>query len=140
MSYWTARKSDIGRSFGRTGRYQLSRRFPIYTVETGFHFKVREIEESLSQLRASHRVSQFAGMVLGLGLILRYYYIQELLACWLFFSLVFGLLALIVFGSVLIFCAGDRVIHWARTAARVTPLVDFSPGELRVKTILEERK
>jgi hypothetical protein len=55
------------------------------------------IEESLSQLRAGHRVSQFAGMFLGLGLILRSYYLRELLACWLFFSLLFGLLALIVF-------------------------------------------
>jgi hypothetical protein len=90
----------------------------------------------LSQLRASHRVSQFAGMFLGLGLILRSYYLRELLACWLFFSLVFGLLALIVFGSVLAFCVGERVVHWARTATQVTPIVHFSPGELRVKTIL----
>jgi hypothetical protein len=94
------------------------------------------IEESLSQLRASHRVSQFAGMFLGLGLIPRSYYLRELLAYWLFFSLVFGLLALIVFRSVLVFCVGERVVHWARTARQVAPIVDFSPGELRVKTIL----
>jgi hypothetical protein len=79
-------------------------------------------------------------MFLGLGLILRSYHMRELLACWLFFSLVFVLLALIVFGSVLAFCAGNRVIRWARTAARVTPLVDFSPGELRMKTILDDSK
>jgi hypothetical protein len=102
---------------------------------------VREIGESLSQLRASHQVWQFAGMFLGLGRILmRSYYIRELLACWLFFSLVFGLLALIVFGSVLALCAGKRIAHWARTAAQVRPIVDFSPGELRVKAILDDRK
>jgi hypothetical protein len=108
--------------------------------KTVFHFKLREIEESLNQLRAVHRVPQFASMFLGLGLILRSYYLRELLACWLFFSLVFGLLALIVFGSVLTFCAGKRVVHWTRTAAQVTPIVDFSPGELCVKTILDDRK
>jgi hypothetical protein len=85
-------------------------------------------------------VSQFASMFLGLGLILRSYYLRELLACWLFFSLVFGLLALIVVGSVLAFRAGKRVVHWTRTAAQVTPIVDFSPGELRVKTILDDSK
>jgi hypothetical protein len=42
-------------------------------------------------------------MFLGLGLILRSYHVRELLACWLFFSLVFGPLALIVFASVLTF-------------------------------------
>lgn len=84
-------------------------------------------------------MSQFAGMFLGLGLILRSYFLRELLA-WLFFNLVFGLLALIVFGSVLAFCEGERVVHWARTATQVTPIVDFSPGEVRVKTILGERK
>jgi hypothetical protein len=38
--------------------------------------------------------------------------------------------------SVLAFCVGERVVHGARTATQVTPIVDFSPGELRVKTIL----
>jgi hypothetical protein len=114
--------------------------FPSTPWKTAFHFIVREIEESLSQLRVTHRVSQLAGMFLGLGLILRSYYIRELLACWLFFSLAFVLLALIVFGSVLVFCAGDRVAHWARRAAQVTPIVDFSSGELRVKAILDDRK
>jgi hypothetical protein len=47
--------------------------FPSSTWKTAFHFKVREIEieESLSQLRAVHRMPQFAGMFLGLGLFLR---------------------------------------------------------------------
>jgi hypothetical protein len=85
-------------------------------------------------------VSEFAGMFLGLGLILRSYYIRELLACWLFFSFVFGLLALIVSGSILASCVGERVVHWARTTAQITPIVDFSPAELRVKTILDDRK
>jgi hypothetical protein len=114
--------------------------FPSAPWKTAFHFIVCEIEESLSQLRATHRVSQLAGMFLGLELILRSYHMRELLACWLFFSFVFVLLALIAFGSVLVFCAGNRAIHWARTAARVTPLVDFSPGELSVKTILDDGK
>jgi hypothetical protein len=114
--------------------------FPSRPWKTAFHFKLCEGEESLSQLRASHRVSQFAGMFLGLGLILRSYHVRELLACWLFFSFVFVLLALIVFGSVLACCAGKRLAHWARTAAQVTPIADFSPGELSVKTILDGSK
>jgi uncharacterized membrane protein len=91
--------------------------FPSTPWKTAFQFIVREIEESLSQLRAISRVSQVVGMLLGLGLILRSYYMRELLACWLFFSLVFVLLSLIVFGIVLAFGAGDRVIHWTRMAA-----------------------
>jgi hypothetical protein len=79
-------------------------------------------------------------MFLGMGFILRSYYLRELLACWLFFSLVFGLLAVIIFGSVLAFCAGKRVVHWTRTAAQVTPIVDFSPAKLSVKTILDDSK
>jgi hypothetical protein len=114
--------------------------FPSRPWKTAFRFKLCEGEESLSQLRASHRVSQFAGMFLGLGLILRSYHVRELLACWLFFSFVFVLLALIVFGSVFAFCAGKRLVHWARTAAQVTPIVDFSPGELSVKAILDGSK
>jgi uncharacterized protein YacL len=114
--------------------------FPSTPWKTAFQFIVREIEESLSQLRAISRVSQVVGMLLGLGLILRSYYMRELLACWLFFSLVFVLLALIVFGIVLAFGAGDRVIHWTRMAARVTPLVDFSPRKLSVKTVLDDGK
>ena len=113
---------------------------PSTPWKTASHFILHKIEESLSQLRATHRVSQLAGMFLGLGLILRSYCLRELLACWLFFSLVFVLLALIVFGSVLAFCAGRRVAHWARTATQATPIVDFGPGELRVKTILDDSK
>jgi hypothetical protein len=39
MSYVTARKGDISRSSGRPGRYQLSRRFPISTLENGLSFQ-----------------------------------------------------------------------------------------------------
>jgi hypothetical protein len=98
------------------------------------------MEDSLSQLRATHWVSQFAGMLFGLGLILRSYYMRELLACWLFFGLWFVLLALIVLGGVLVCRAGRYVVHWAKTAARVTPLVEFGSGELHVKPILDGRK
>jgi VIT1/CCC1 family predicted Fe2+/Mn2+ transporter len=89
----------------------------------------------LSQPRAPRRVSQFAGLFLGLGLILRSYYMRELLACWLFFSLVLVSLALMILGVVLACYAGKYLIHWATRAVRVVPTVALCPSELHVKKI-----
>jgi hypothetical protein len=82
-------------------------------------------------LRENHRVSQVSGLLLGLSL--NSYRVRELLVCWLFFSLLFVSLALVILGGVLACYAGKYVIHWASTAARVTPVVDLGSGELHLK-------
>ncbi len=92
----------------------------------------------MSQLRESHRVSLFSGLLLGLSLYS--YHVRELLVCWLFFSLLFVSLAVVILGGVLASYAGKYVIHWVSTAAGVTPLVALGSGELHLNTISGARK
>lgn len=75
----------------------------------------------------------FVAVALLLGL--NPYRLQELLACWLFFSLAFIILALLVFAALFVYCAGERVIHWASTTGRVIPKVAFDPSQLHLKEI-----
>jgi hypothetical protein len=92
----------------------------------------------VNQLRESHRVSQFSGLLLGLSLYS--YHVRELLVCWLFFSLLFVLLALLTLGGVLACYAGKYVTVWARTVAGVTPVVVLGAGELQLETISDVKK
>jgi hypothetical protein len=85
------------------------------------------------QLRESHRVSQFSGLLLGLSLYS--YRVRELAACLLFFTLFFAVLALLVLGAVLAWYAGIYASHWARTAAPVTPVLVLAPAEVPLETI-----
>lgn len=92
----------------------------------------------MNQLRESHRVSRFSGLLLGLSLYS--YHVRELVVCWLFFSLLFVLLALLILGGVLACHAGKYVIQWASMAAPVTPVVALGSVELQLETISEARK
>ncbi len=92
----------------------------------------------MSQLRESHRVSQFSGLLLGLSLYS--YHVRELLVCWLFFSVLFVLLALMILGGVLACYAGKYATHWARTTAPVTPVLALGSAELHLKTIPDAKK
>ncbi|HVS88510.1 MAG TPA: hypothetical protein VHF01_09870 [Candidatus Acidoferrum sp.] len=83
-------------------------------------------------------MSQFSGLLLGLSLYS--YHVRELLVCWLFFSLLFGSLALVILGGVLACYAGKYVTVWARTAAPVTPVLELGSGELHLETISDARK
>jgi len=83
-------------------------------------------------------VSPFSGLLLGLSLYS--YYVRELLVCWLFFSLLFVSLALVILGSVLTCYAGKYVTVWARTATGVTPVVAIGSGKLHLKNISNARK
>jgi hypothetical protein len=86
----------------------------------------------LNYLRENYRVSQISGLLLGLSL--NSYRVRELLVCWLFFSLLFVLLALLILAGVFACYAGKYVIHWANTAAPVTPVLAFGSAELQLKT------
>ena len=83
-------------------------------------------------LRENHRVFQFSGLLLGLGLYS--YQVRELLICWLFFSLLFVSLAIVVLGGVLAAYAGKNVIQRASMAARVVTVVAVGSGELQLKS------
>jgi|SRR5208283_3119229 len=63
------------------------------------------------------------------------YRAQELLACWLFFGLMFVALAPVILVGVLGFYAVKHLIRWASTAARVMPTTTMSPAEVHLKTI-----
>ncbi len=123
---------------GWAGRYPSSRRFLILTLEITLPSKLSEIEESLNQLRENHRVSQFSGLLLGLSLYS--YHVRELLVCWLYFSLLFVSVVLVILGGVLACYAGKYAIDWVRTAAEATPVVALGSGDLHLKTIPDARK
>jgi hypothetical protein len=124
---------------GWAGRFPSSRRSP--QLSPGKHppiSKPSEMGESLNLLRDSRHVSQFSGLILGLSLYS--YHVRELLVCWLFFTLLFVCLALLLLGGVLAVYAGERVTGWARTPAGMTPVLALAPAELRVKIIPIARK
>ena len=75
----------------------------------------------------------FVAVALFLGL--NPYWLEEVLACWLFFILAFTLLALLVFAAALVSYAGERVIHWASTPVRAIPKVALAPSQLHLKEI-----
>jgi hypothetical protein len=123
---------------GWAGRYRSSRRSPLLDPENGILRKPIRIEDSLKQFRKNHRLSQFSGLLLGLSLYS--YHVRELLVCWLFFSLVFVSLALVILGGVIACYAGKYAAHWVRTTASLTPVLASGSVELHLKTISVARK
>jgi hypothetical protein len=55
-------------------------------------------------------------VIVGLGLYS--YYVRELLACLLLFSVAFFFLTLVVLGVFLVWCASEQVAMWTRPASR----------------------
>jgi hypothetical protein len=90
------------------------------------------------QFREGHHVSQCSGLLLGLSLYS--YHVRELLVCWLFFSLLFVCVALLILSGVLAVQAGERLTVWARTLAGMTPVVALAHAELPLKNISDPRK
>ncbi len=87
----------------------------------------------MHQFRESHYVSQCSGLLLGLSL--SSYFIRELLVCWLFFSLLFVCVALLLLSGVLAVQAGEYLTVWARTLARMTPVLALVPVKPPLKNI-----
>lgn len=84
----------------------------------------------MQQFRESHHLSQFSGLLLGLGL--SSYHIRELLVCWLFFTLLFVCVVLLLLSGELAVQAGEYLAVWARSLARMTP-VAFAHADLTLK-------
>jgi hypothetical protein len=89
------------------------------------------------QLRESHRVSQFSGLLLGLSLYS--YRVRELVACWLFFIVLFVVLVLLILGGVLAWYTGIYAVHWARTTVPATPALALASAEVHLETISSAR-
>ena len=128
-----ARKSDICQEAG------LGRRYPSLAVFQGgilgkpSRSKPSEIEEFVHQLRKSPQVWEFSGLLLGLSLYS--YHVRELLVCWLYFSVLFVCVTLLLLLGVLGVYAGECVAVWARSAMGMTPVLVLASTDLRVKII-----
>jgi hypothetical protein len=70
-----------------------------------------------------------------LGLSLYSYHLQELLVCWLCFSVVFVSLALVILTVVLVCYATECLLAWASRAEGVIIQVARGTPELQVKII-----
>ncbi len=85
------------------------------------------------RLQENQHVLQISGLLLGVGLLS--YHVRELMVCWLFFSMLFVLLVLLIFGGVLACYAGKCVIDRVSATLRLTPVVRLSTDDLQLKTI-----
>lgn len=113
---------------GWAGRSPSSCHFPLLDPrKSGIQCQLDRIEGPVRHLRESHRVSQFSGLALGLSLYS--YRVRELLASWLFFIVIFVVLALLILGAVLAWYVVIRLSLWIRTTTPgATVLVLASPG------------
>ena len=75
-----------------------------------------------------------------LGLSLYPYGIQELVVCWLLFNLALASVAVVILAGVLVYCACERAIRWASSAAHEAPKVVLGSPELHLKIIPEAEK
>ena len=58
------------------------------------------------------------------------YQFEEFLICWLFFSVAFVSLTVLILAGILVYYAGEWVIHWVTTAPRVISTVALRPSEI----------
>jgi len=79
--------------------------------------------------KAATRFISFAAVGLLLGRNLSLYQLEEILICWLVFSLAFVSLALLILAVIFVFTQ-ECVIHWASTAPRLISTVTLRPSEI----------
>ena len=79
--------------------------------------------------KASTGSMSFVVVGLVVGRNLSFYQLEEILICWLVFSVAFVSLALVILAGALVFYAGERVIHWPSAAARVISRVALRSSE-----------
>ena len=87
----------------------------------------------MHKMRESPQVWEFSGLLLGLSLYS--YHVRELLVCWLYFSVLFVCVTLLLLLGVLGVYAGECVAVWARSATGMTPVLVLASTGLRVKII-----
>jgi hypothetical protein len=79
------------------------------------------LKDLLNHLRENHHAYQISGLLLGLSLYS--YRVRELLVCWLFFSVLFVCVTLVILSGVLAVYAGEWLTVWARATAPVSPVL-----------------
>ena len=72
----------------------------------------------------------FIAVGLLLGRNLSFYRLEEILICWVVFSLAFVSLGLAILAGMLVFCVAECVIHWASMAPRVISTVALRLSEI----------
>ena len=70
----------------------------------------------MRELKATEYMCGFGVVIVGLGLYS--YYVRELLASLVLFSVAFFFLGLVALGMFLVWCASVRVAIWTRPASR----------------------
>jgi hypothetical protein len=90
------------------------------------------------QFKETLRVLSVGGLLLGLSVYS--YHVRELLVCWLYFSVLFVCMMLVILIGELGVYAGEYVAVWARSTAGMTPVLEFAAIELPLKNIPEPRK
>ena len=85
-------------------------------------------------INKDHGVFESAGFMVGIGLFFFSYHVRELLVCWLFFSVPFALLALLLLGVVVACNAGQHLVHWTGARIEVEPLVVLAVDEVQLET------
>jgi hypothetical protein len=65
---------------------------------------------------------------------------QEVVVCWLLFSLAFVSVAVVILAGVLVYWACQWAIHWASSAAHEAPKVVLGSPELHLEIIPEAEK
>jgi hypothetical protein len=130
MHLSTARTSEIAR-YARLGRAVslLSPLFLFRAFYSAVQSQLNHIEESLHRLRDYQRVSLFSGIFLGLYLYS--YHVRELLACWLFFCLLFALVALLMLAGLLASQAAKYVMDWTNAGRPPGLLAGIEPVKLQ---------
>jgi hypothetical protein len=86
----------------------------------------------LHRLRDYQHVSLFSGIFLGLCLYS--YHVRELLACWLFFCLLFALVALLMLAGLLASHAAKYVMDWTNAGRPPGLLAGIEPVKLQQLT------
>ena len=97
-----------------------------------------EIGEFVIQLKESLWALPVGGLLLGLSLYS--YHVRELAVCWLYFSVLFVCMMLLILIGELGVYAGECVAVWARSAAEMTPVLEFVAVELPLENISEPKK
>ena len=80
--------------------------------------------------KAATRLISFAAVGLLLEGNLSLYQLEEILICWLVFSLAFVSLALLILAVIFVFCAGECVILGRALAPRLISTVTLGPSEI----------
>jgi hypothetical protein len=88
--------------------------------------------------KAATGLISFVAVGLLLGRNVCFYRLEEILICWLFFSLAFASLALVISAGIFVFYASEYVVHFVRTALRVISTLELRPSEIYAGTIPAE--